>query len=226
MKLQQSEIKKRLGQEAATLIEEGMLVGLGSGSTANCFIESLGQRCRHGLHIRAVSSSVKSLELAASVGIPTIDMEAVTSIDLTIDGADEVDPQMRMIKGGGGAHVREKILASTSKKVVIIIDESKLVSTLGKCGLPLEILSFGSSATIAKLHRLGFEGKIRQKEGLPFVTDNGNLIFDIHTPTLFPHPEEAHELITAIPGVVDTGFFFHLASSLLIGYGEGRVERR
>lgn len=226
MQIKQDEIKKRLGEEAATLVEEGMLVGLGSGSTARCFIESLGKRCQKGLRIQAVSSSIQSLELAQSVGIPTKEMEGVTSVDLTIDGADEVDPQMRMIKGGGGAHVREKILASTSKKMVVIIDETKRVSVLGKCGLPVEIIPFGHSATIAKLHRIGFDGKIRQKEGVPFVTDNGNLLYDITSPELFPHPEEVHELIIAIPGVVDTGFFFHLATSLLIGYAEGRIERK
>lgn len=226
MQVKQAEIKKLLGKEAASLVEDGMLVGLGSGSTSECFIESLSVRCKSGLKIKAVSSSIRSLDLAKKGGIPTLDMDNVTTIDLTVDGADEVDPQMRLIKGGGGAHVREKILASASKKMVVIVDESKLVSTLGKCGLPVEILPFGFHATIAKLHRLGFDGKIREKGGSHYITDNGNLIFDIHTPPLFPHPEQVHELIIAIPGVVDTGFFFNLASSIMIGYGDGTVVTR
>jgi ribose 5-phosphate isomerase A len=224
---EQTEIKRRLGKEAASYVEEGMLVGLGTGSTAACFIHYLSLRCQSGLKITAVSSSEKSLELARAGGIPTIDMTDVTSIDLTIDGADEVDPRLRLIKGGGGAHVREKILASTSKKMLVIIDESKLVSTLGKCGLPIEILPFGYHATIAKLHRYGFDGKLRMtKEGSPYKTDNGNYIFDIRSPDLFPHPEEVHDLIIQTPGVLDTGFFFNLASSLLIGYADGSCELR
>lgn len=219
----QTEIKKKLGHEAAKLVQEGMLVGLGSGTTAAFFIESLGKRCQEGLKIQAVSSSLKSLEIAKKVGIPTLEMDNVTSIDLTIDGADEIDPQRRMIKGGGGAHVREKIIASTSKKMVVIVDESKLVTTLGKFGLPVEILPFGYKATIAKLNRLGFDGKLR---GKPFVTDNGNYIFDIHTPAFFPHPEESNELILHIPGVVDTGFFFDLVTNVLIGYADGTTLLR
>jgi ribose 5-phosphate isomerase A len=223
----QNEIKKRLGLEAASLVEEGMLVGLGSGSTSACFIEALGHRCQNGLKIKAVSSSEKSLSLARAGGIPVIEMTHVTSIDLTCDGADEVDPQMRMIKGGGGAHVREKILASASKKMVVMVDESKLVSTLGRCGLPVEIIPFGFHATLAKLHKLGFGGQVRlNKEGSHFITDNGNIIFDISNPSLFPHPEEVNDLILKIPGVVDTGFFFNLATSLLIGYADGSVVMR
>ena len=223
----QHEIKKRLGIEAASFVEEGMLVGLGSGSTSACFIEALCHRCQNGLKIQAVSSSEKSSALAKAGGIPVISMEDVTSIDLTCDGADEVDPQKRMIKGGGGAHVREKILASTSQKMIVMIDETKLVSTLGKFGLPVEIIPFGFHATIAKLHRWGFGGTLRlNSQGKIFITDNGNFLFDIRTPSLFPHPEEANDLLLKIPGVVDTGFFFNLATSLLIGYADGSLVMR
>lgn len=217
-------IKKALGKKAASLVQEGMLVGLGTGSTATCFIESLIERCRHGLNIQAVSSSEQSMQLAKQGGIPILDMEKITSIDLTIDGADEVDPQRRMIKGGGGAHVREKILAYASKEWVVIIDESKLVPHLGAFGVPIEILPFGWRATVAKLEALGYSGSLRKKDSSIYITDNGGYIFDIHFPTHFSHPEKDHERMLHVPGVVDTGFFIGLASKVLVGYADGKIN--
>jgi len=218
----QDEIKKALGEKAASLVEEGMLIGLGTGTTATYFIKSLIKRCQQGLKISAVSSSIKSQELARRGGIEVLDMNTVTSIDLTVDGADEIDPQNRMIKGGGGAHVREKIVASASKQMVVIVDESKLVAKLGSFGLPVEILPFGQMATINKLERLGYAGKLRKN----FVTDNQNLIWDIHTPHFFEEPERDHMRIINTPGVVDTGFFLGFPVKALIGYASGKVEFR
>ncbi len=218
----QDEIKKTLGEKAASLVKEGMLVGLGTGTTATYFIQSLINRCKKGLKISAVSSSIKSQELARQGGIEVLDMNTVTSIDLTVDGADEIDPENRMIKGGGGAHVREKIVASTSKQIIVIVDESKLVPKLGSFGLPVEILPFGQMATINKLERVGYVGKLRKN----FVTDNGNLIWDIHTPHLFEEPEKDHMRIINMPGVVDTGFFLGFPVKALIGYANGKVEFR
>ncbi|MFN0065703.1 MAG: ribose-5-phosphate isomerase RpiA [Chlamydiales bacterium] len=203
----QDEIKKGLGQEAAKLVQNGMLVGLGTGTTATYFIDSLIERCRQGLKIEVVSSSVRSQERAAKGGIPVIDMNRVVSIDLSIDGADEIDPKNRMIKGGGGAHVREKIVASASKLFVVIVDESKLVDCLGKFGLPIEILSFGLASTINKLEKLGYHGSVRKTADSLYITDNGNYIFDIHAPDRFENPEKDHDAIVNIPGVVDSGFF-------------------
>ena len=218
----QDEIKKALGAKAATLIDDGMIVGLGSGTTATYFIESLIERCRKGLKIRAVSSSIKSQNLAKRGGIEVLDMDNIATIDLTIDGADEIDPQNRMIKGGGGAHVREKIVASSSKKMVVIVDESKLVNKLGAFGLPVEILPFGLASTIHKLQQLGYTGKIREN----FITDNGNLILDIHTPKFFDNPEKDHTNIINVPGVVDTGFFLNIPVKVLVGYANNTVEFR
>ena len=218
----QDEIKKALGEKAASLVEEGMLIGLGSGTTAIHFIDSLIKRCQSGLKIRAVSSSIKSQEQARAGGIEVLDMNKVTSIDLTIDGADEIDPQNRMIKGGGGAHVREKIVASTSKQMIVIVDESKLVEKLGAFGLPVEILPFGIKATLHKLENLGYKGKVR--EG--FTTDNGNILWDIHTPQFFDKPEIDHDRILKTPGVVDTGFFLNVPVKVLVGYANGKVEFR
>ncbi|MFZ0564726.1 MAG: ribose-5-phosphate isomerase RpiA [Chlamydiales bacterium] len=223
----QNEIKQAIGQKAAALVEEGMLVGLGSGTTASYFIKSLIERCRNGLKIQAVSSSIQSLEIARAGNIPIMDMAQVTSIDLTIDGADEIDPKNRMIKGGGGAHVREKIIASSSKKMIIIVDESKLVDELGQFGLPVEILPFGYQATIAKMKKLNYEGELRKKEdGSSYISDNGNYIFDIHEPKRFPHPEQDHDRIVNLAGVVETGFFFNLPVQVLVGYADGTVAFR
>lgn len=221
----QGELKKAVGMKAAGLVEDGMLVGLGTGSTASFFIKSLIERCRAGLKITAVSSSVRSLEMAKDGGIPVLSMDDVTSIDLTIDGADEVDPNFRLIKGGGGALLREKIIASTSKQMVVIVDESKLVNVLGKFGLPVEIVPFGYNATIAKIKRAGYEGSLRKKQdGSVYLTDNGNFIYDIHAPNSFPEPEKDHDMIINIPGVVETGFFFNLPLRLLVGRKDGSVD--
>ncbi|MCC5831718.1 MAG: ribose-5-phosphate isomerase RpiA [Chlamydiales bacterium] len=221
----QDELKKAVGKKAATLVEEGMLVGLGTGSTASCFIESLIERCRAGLKITAVSSSVRSLEMAKAGGISVLSMDDVTDIDLTIDGADEVDPKFRLIKGGGGALLREKIIASTSKQIVIIIDESKLVDALGKFGLPVEIIPFGYKATISKINRAGYEGILRMKQdGSVYLTDNGNFIYDIHGSRQFYRPEEDHDKINNIPGVVETGLFFNLPVRVLAGRKNGNVD--
>lgn len=226
-KVKQEEIKRALGQKAATFIEDGMLVGLGTGTTADHFIQSLIQKCKEGLKIKCVSSSVKSLKEASLGGIPVVDMKEVTEIDLTIDGADEIDPKNRMIKGGGGALTREKIVATSSKKLLILVDESKLVKTLGHFGLPIEILPFGYLATIQKIERLGYVGNIRKtKENTFYITDNGNYIFDIHIPEEFPHPEMDHDKIINIPGVVETGFFFNLALKVMVGYLNGKIAFR
>lgn len=221
------EIKKQLGKRAAEYVEPGMLVGLGTGSTSLCFIESLIARCRQGLEIKAIASSLHSQEVAQKGGIPMVNVNEITSIDLTIDGADEVDPKKRLIKGGGGAHVREKILAQASKRYIILVDESKLVPVLGKFGVPIEILPFGVGATVTHIQSINYTGKLRlTKEHTPFITDNGNYIFDLHTPQRFPHPEKDHEKLVNIAGVVDTGFFFGLPVELLVGSPKGGVEFR
>lgn len=225
--MSQEAIKRNLGKHAASLVKDGMLVGLGTGSTAVFFIESLCERCRNGLKIKAVSSSKRSAELAKAGGIDVIEMDTVTSIDLTIDGADEVDKNNRLIKGGGGALTREKIVASTSKKVVIIVDESKLVDVLGKFGVPLEILPFGYKATETKIQKLGYEGTIRKThDGSFYRTDNGNYIYDIHTPKQFSQPEEDHNALIQIPGLVETGFFFNLPIEVIVGYANQTLVTR
>lgn len=221
------EAKRAAGRKAAEFLQNGMIVGLGSGSTAAHFIEALIDRCRSGLKIQAVASSRHSADLSRKGGVEVLDINSAPRVDLTVDGADEVDPQKRMIKGAGGAHVREKILASASKEMVVIVDETKLVPALGKAKLPIEILFYGSPATRMKIEDIGFSGKWRMNEdGTLFVTENGNLLFDLQFESLPSDPEREHAKILQIPGVIDTGFFFGLAGRLVIGYSDGSVKVR
>ncbi|OGN56416.1 MAG: ribose 5-phosphate isomerase A [Chlamydiae bacterium RIFCSPHIGHO2_12_FULL_44_59] len=220
-----SEVGKMAASEKAVdLIESGMIVGLGSGTTAAKFIQFLIQKAKEGLRIQAVASSRTSWELATRGGIEVLDINSVPRIDLTVDGADEIDSLKRMIKGGGGAHVREKILASSSNEMVVIIDESKRVRQIGTKKLPIEVLFFGSPATRAKIENLGYSGRWRLNADETFyVTENGNLLFDLSFDRPPEVPEALHDLLIHIPGVVDTGFFFNLAGRVIIGHEDGRV---
>lgn len=216
--------KAAAGKKAAEIVENGMVVGLGTGSTARFFIQALGERCREGLNISAVATSQASEEQARQEGIPIIDLNQLETIDLDVDGADEIDPQKRMIKGGGGALFREKIIAGMSREMIVIIDPSKQVDALGKFPLPVEISPFAHRATLKHISNLGHEGAIRQTaEGKPFITDNQNLIFDINLPFPCTNPEEIEQKLTQIPGVIDTGFFIGYAGRVIIGDDKGDV---
>jgi ribose 5-phosphate isomerase A len=218
--------KKAAGRAAADLIKHDMIVGLGTGSTANYFIEALAFRVKQGLHLKAVvASSKRSHDLAKHLSLPVQDINDVPHIDITVDGADEIDPLKRMIKGGGGAHVREKILAVNSHEMVVIIDETKRVPKIGAGKLPVEILFFGSPATRTTLEKMGYLGKWRLKDdGGLFVTENTNLIYDVVFDMPPPYPEQVHEEMIHIPGVIDTGFFFNMAGRVVVGYMDGHYE--
>ena len=218
--------KKAAGVAAADLIKNEMIVGLGTGSTANYFIEALSLRQKKGLYLKAtVPSSKRSHDLAKSLGLPVQDINDVPHIDITVDGADEIDSLKRMIKGGGGAHVREKILAFNSQEMIVIIDETKRVPKVGVGKLPVEILFFGSPATRHTLEKMGYLGKWRLNEdGSLFFTENKNLIFDVVFDEPPPYPEQVHEEIIHIPGVIDTGFFFNMAGRVVVGYFDGHVD--
>jgi ribose 5-phosphate isomerase A len=221
------EAKKAAGYKAAELIQKGMVVGLGTGTTAHYFIERLAMRCKEGLPVKAVASSKQSLELARQRGIPLENIDKLTHVDITVDGADEIDPQKRMIKGGGGALVREKILANMSRELIIIVDETKCVSQLGKAKLPVEIIPFAPEATRLHIEKLGFKGKWRQNPDHSFyLSDNGNRIFDIHFDHTLSHPEKEHETLSRLPGVVDTGFFFNLAGRVIVAFFDGQIVVR
>lgn len=218
-------IKEALGKEAVNYIQDGMVIGLGTGSTATCFLRALGVRCQEGLEVISVASSEGTFSVAKQYGIPVLPMEDISSLDITVDSADEVDVHFRLIKGGGGALLREKILASVSKKILILADESKYVDILGRFGLPIEILPFGYQAIINQINLAGYHGRLRRlSDGAPFLTDNGNYLYDIHSPVRFILPEEDHEKLIHIPGVLETGFFFKLPLELLLGHEDGTIE--
>lgn len=217
--------KQAAGEAAIDFVKSGMLIGLGTGSTTAFFIKSLIDRCKSGLKIKAVATSMRSYQQAYAGGIPLIDINTISTLDLTIDGADEIDGQKRMIKGGGGALLREKIVAAMSAEMIVIVDEKKIVQKLGKFPLPLEILPFGFRATLKHIEALGYKPMIRKTpEGEDFITDNGNNIFDIRYSESMETPEAENDRLLRIPGVIETGFFFNLAKKVIVGYDDGHVE--
>lgn len=218
--------KIAVGKAAAALVKPGMVVGLGTGSTAKYFIEALIKRCQEGLKISAIATSEASHRQALAGSIPMVDPAKLTKIDLTVDGADQIDQLGRLIKGGGGALLREKMIADISEKYVIIADKSKEVDHLGKFPLAVEIIPFLHEATIAKLNKQGFKGHLRLKDGLPYKTDQGNYIYDINLIYPCKDPEEQHRRIRSVIGVVETGFFFIPVTLFLIGQPDGTVIER
>lgn len=219
--------KKAAGEAAAKLVENDMTIGLGTGSTAWFFIEALSRRCHEGLKIQAVASSEQSMQQAMAAGIPLIDNQKMRSLDLTVDGADEIDINKNMIKGGGGALLREKILASSSQEMVVIVDENKLVKQLGAFPVPVEIASFGYRSTLDRLENQGYQGRIRlNKDNSIYLTDNGNYIADIRFQHSILNPQAEHVKLMEITGVLATGLFFGIAGRVIVGYPNGKVDIR
>lgn len=219
------EEEKRLAAEAgAELVHSGMRVGLGTGSTANHVIQLLGKRVREGLRIQAVPTSLQSRRLAEEEGIPLLTFGETDHLDLTIDGTDEFDPRLHLIKGGGGALLHEKIVASASDAMIVIADSSKKVATLGAFPLPVEVVSFGWPVVRARLEKLGCDTELRRADsGNPFRTQERNLILDCRFGSI-PDPERVAEEIQRIPGVVEHGLFVGLADRVLMG-DDGKVTR-
>ncbi|GFR37623.1 ribose-5-phosphate isomerase A [Insulibacter thermoxylanivorax] len=214
--------KRIAAERAADYIQDGMVVGLGTGSTAYWAIQRIGQRVQEGLRIRAIATSNASEKQAKELGIPLISFADVQEIDLTIDGADEVDPNFQLIKGGGGALLREKIVASSSSKFIVIVDDSKLVGRLGRFPLPIEIVRFGYEATIHKLRELGCEPVLREVEGKAYITDNGNYIVDAYFGAI-ADPKELESKLNMIPGVVENGLFVDMADRVIAGKRDGGI---
>lgn len=198
---------KRLAALAAIReVAEGMLVGLGTGSTAKHAIDGLGARVAEGLRIRAVATSEASARQAASLGIPLLDMAEVEAVDLTIDGADEIDASLVAIKGAGGAMLREKVVAAASRRMIVVADGSKRVDRLGGAPVPAEVVPFARASVAAALVRLGAEPVLRMAGGDPYRTDQGNLVLDCHFADL-PEPRALAAAMQAIPGLVGHGLF-------------------
>jgi ribose 5-phosphate isomerase A len=220
------------GKRAAALrsldfVEDGSVVGLGSGSTASYAIRFLGERVRAGLRIRGIPTSADSRELAQEVGIPLTDFEECPQIDLTIDGADEIDPHLNLIKGGGGALLREKIVAWASRRVIIVADSSKQVPVLGASLLPVEVVSFAQIPVARRLAALG-AATVRMRRGPagdPFLTEGGHRLLDCGFGHICDPGRLASEL-DRTPGVVEHGLFLGLADRALIGRGSQVVEVR
>lgn len=219
----QDEEKKIAGAAAADLVEEGMVLGLGTGSTVECMLAALGEKVKAGMTVRGVPTSERTAAVCRELGIEVLDFATVDTLDLAIDGADEIDGNFQMIKGGGGALLREKIVAAAAKQVAIMVDSSKVVDTLGAFPLPVEIVPFGYQTVERKIREKGIDFTMRQAGGTPFVTDNGNFILDLKMGPAITDPAGLHDDLNAIPGVVDTGLFIDLCHVLVIGQ-EGEVR--
>jgi ribose 5-phosphate isomerase A len=225
----QAALKRAAALKALDFVEDGMKLGLGTGTTAEAFVEVLAPRVKGGLKIICASTSERTATLARSLSIPVTDLDTLAPLDLTIDGADETDRTLTLIKGGGGALLREKIVAASSKRMVVIADRSKLVERLGRFPLPVEVETFGHLTTVARivhtLDRLGYHHipiAQRVRDGQPFKTDAGNLIYDCPLGAI----SDAAALglaLSQVTGVVEHGLFLGLAHALIIA-GETGVE--
>jgi len=209
--------KQAAAERALELVKPGTIIGLGTGSTARYFIEALARKVRNGLKIQAVVTSVESRTQAETGGIPIIE-RVEGSLDLAVDGADEIDPAVNCVKGRGGALLREKIVAHASRRFVLIADESKLVGRLGRGPVPIEVLPFLWEATSRSIESLGGRPELRMAAGQPFKTDNGNLVLD----TSFGAVDAALGVaLHAIPGVIEHGLFFGMARAAIVGSAAG-----
>jgi len=216
--------KEAAGRASLRFVRNGDIVGLGTGSTAAYAVRFLGERVQAGLKIRGIPTSIHTRELAIRLGIPLTTLDEVQEIDLTIDGADEIDPELRLIKGGGGALLREKIVASATKKFVIIADSTKQVPALGKFPVPVEVISFAQALVSKKIAALGASVSVRtDSAGQPFMTDERHHILDCKFGQIADPPALAHALDT-IPGVVEHGLFIDMATVALIAKGDQILE--
>ncbi|HEY6407867.1 MAG TPA: ribose-5-phosphate isomerase RpiA [Ktedonobacteraceae bacterium] len=222
-KIQQDSWKRLAGEAAVELIEEGMLLGLGTGSTAMYLLYALAERMQQGLRIvGGVPTSKATAELARNLGIPLTTLDVHPELDLAIDGADEIDSQLCLVKGGGGALLREKIVASAARRFVVIGDATKLVPILGiHFPLPVEVVPFALSPVRKRLEALGAKAQLRQQDGESFITDNGNIIIDCSFAGGIQDAADIQARIKAIVGVVETGLFLHMAERAIIGGPEG-----
>ena len=220
-------------KRAAQMVETGMRVGLGTGSTAAWLVRCLGEMVRdNGLRIKGVPTSTRTAELARQVGIEVISLDEAKWLDLTIDGADEFDGELNLIKGGGGALLQEKIVATASDRMVVIADVGKEVETLGAFPLPIEVIPFGWQTTQALVEEtlvsvdvLGRESSLRMNGATPFVTDEGNHIVDLHLKRI-GNARQLSLILNQIPGVVENGLFVDICDTVVLGHGDGKVEVR
>lgn len=219
--------KKLAAETASTFVEDGMKLGLGTGSTAAHFVAALGRRVKEGLDVVAIPTSEATRAQAAALAIPLATLDEYPFLDLTVDGADEIDAELRLIKGGGGALLREKIVAANSERMIVIADQSKLVDVLGKFPLPVEVAQFGLEATRRMIEMLAMEAECEGEivlrlagDGKPFVTDNGNFVLDCRFGEI-REPELLGDALQSIPGMIGHGLFLGLADVAVIGGPDG-----
>jgi len=225
----QDTLKKTAAAKALDYVADGMKLGLGTGSTAEIFLELLAARVRGGINVICTATSERIAERARTLGIPLAGLDELAPLDLTIDGADESDRKLNLIKGGrgGGALLREKLVAASSRRMIVIVDKSKLVGKLGRFPLPVEVVEFGQKTTAQRiaeaLAALGYHDppvELRNRDGLTFKSDSGNLIYDCELGTIKSPPKLAMAL-SAIPGVVEHGLFIGIATTLIVARPRG-----
>jgi ribose 5-phosphate isomerase A len=222
--LSAEQIKQLVAKQAAQLVQNNMTIGIGSGSTVYWLIEELGARVKQGLFFRAIPTSKKTAALAAQQNIPLAELNDVDYIDITIDGADEIDPQLQLIKGGGGALLQEKMVAAASRELLIIADHTKLVQQLGRFPLPLEVIPFGWKQVQRHIKQTyHIDAMLRMIGNQPLVTDHGHYILDCPFEQI-EHAEALAYDLNAQPGVVENGLFINMADLAVIGYPNGKTE--
>lgn len=208
-----------LAMRAMDLITNGSTIGLGSGRAALAFVEVLAREIQRGLSVRGVPTSEETARRARELGIPLVEL-GEAELDVTMDGADEVDPDLNLLKGAGGALARERIVAAASRRQIILVGADKLVPALGtRARLPVEVIPFAAAPSRRRLRELGYKPELRRRGAAPFVTDNGNVILDCETGPL-TDPAAVERAIRAIPGVVDTGLFLGTAETVLVADGD------
>jgi len=234
LRVNMDELKRQAAARALEFVQDGMKLGLGTGSTAKHFVELLGERVRHGLDVIGVPTSEATRADAIRCGIALTTLDELDRLDLTVDGADEIDPSLNLIKGGGGALLREKIVAAASDRMIVIADDSKWVETLGRFPLPIEVIPFGLGGTQRAIGKAfaecGVSGQMvvrKRQDGHVFVTDGGHWIVDAHLGRISDAPRLAG-LLGCIPGVVEHGLFIGLASMAMLAGSQGIrvIERR
>ena len=225
MMAEASDALRGIAVAAAEMVSDGQVVGLGTGRAATAFIHALAERVQQGLSVRGVATSVESAELAQQLGIPLTSLEEVDQLDLAVDGADEVDPAGNLIKGWGGALVRERIVAAAADRLIIVVGPEKLVPVLGTRGrLPVEVVPFGLPLARRRLVALGCPAEPRMQDGKMWLSDNGNAILDCRV-TAIDQPQQLERQICDIPGVVGTGLFLGMTDTVLIQDGDNVVVR-
>lgn len=214
------EQKRIAGEKATEYIKDGMILGLGTGSTAYYMIKKVGELVQNGMNLKAVATSKNTENLAKELHIPLVQIDEVDKIDLCIDGVDEIDKHFNAIKGGGGALFREKIVANLANEVIWIMDDSKLVDNIGAFPLPIEVLPYGYTQVIRKLKNYSLNPEIRMKDGNVFITDNGNYIVDLHIGNPMDI-NDVYDKVNGLTGVLETGLFINMCKRIIVGTHSG-----